>query len=307
MSRRILAPARLEALPATVAAPSTTTDNFLAINRLTNKAEAEVLAFLAERPLHTFVMAGHIRDNQIESAFNRGVFYACHNGEGQLEGVALLGHATLVEARSEAALAAFARLAQACPQAHLIMGEQEKVERFWRYYARVGQLPRHICRELLLEQQWPIEAREPVRELRLATLAELELIMPVQAEMAQAESGINPLEVDPEGFRLRYARRIEQGRVWVWVENSQLIFKADVISDTPQVIYLEGVYVNPQERGKGYGVRCMSQLGQTLLARTNSLCVLVNEQSQRARSFFERAGFKRRASYDTVFLERQGS
>jgi predicted GNAT family acetyltransferase len=279
----------------------------LSVQRLTNEHESEVLAFLAERALHTVVMAGHIRDNRIESYFNRGVFYACRNGEDKLEGVALLGHATLVEARTEAALAAFARLAQSCPQAHMIMGEQEKIERFWRYYARVGQVPRRVCRELLLEQQWPIEAREPVSGLRLATLADLEQVMPIQAEMASAESGINPLEVDAAGFRLRCARRIERERIWVWVEDGQLIFKTDVISETPQVIYLEGVYVNPQERGKGYGVRCMSQLGQTLLARTGSLCVLVNEQSERAQLFFERAGFKLRDYYDTVFLEQKSS
>lgn len=305
MSRRILAPARLEGMAATALAPTAAIENSLSLHRLTNEMEAEVIAFLAERSLHTVVMAGHIRDNRIESAFNRGQFYGCRNGAGQLEGVALLGHATLIDARSEAALAAFARLAQSCPQAHLIMGEQEKVERFWRYYARAGQIPRRVCRELLFEQQWPIEAREPVRELRLATLADLELVMPVQAEMAQAESGINPLEADPAGFRLRCARRIAQQRVWVWTANGQLIFKADIISETPQVIYLEGIYVNPQERGQGYGLRCLSQLGQALLARSQSLCVLVNEQSLRAQTFFERAGFKQRACYDTVFLERK--
>jgi predicted GNAT family acetyltransferase len=309
MSRRILTPVRLKEVVAAAAviAPGTIADSSLSVQRLTDEHESEVLDFLAARPLHTVIMAGHILDNRIESSFNRGVFYACRNGEGQLEGVALLGHATLVEARSEAALAAFARLAQSCPQAHMIMGEQEKVERFWRYYAQVNQMPRRVCRELLYEQQWPIEAREPVSGLRLATLADLEQVMLIQAEMASSESGINPLDVDAAGFRLRCARRIEQERVWVWVADGRLIFKADVISETPQVIYLEGVYVNPQERGKGFGVRCMSQLGQTLLARADSLCVLVNEQSQRAQAFFEHAGFKLRDCYDTVFLERAGT
>jgi predicted GNAT family acetyltransferase len=277
----------------------------LSIHPLTDRDEAEVLAFLAERPLHTVVMAGHIRDNGLESAFNRGVFHACRNGAGRLEGVALIGHATLVETRSEASLAAFARLAQGRPEAHLIMGEQEKIERFWRYYASVGQRPRRVCREMLLEQRWPVEAHAPVEGLRPATISDLEPVMRIQGEMAHAESGINPLEADPTGFRVRCARRIEQGRVWVWAEGERLIFKADVISDTPQVVYLEGVHVDPEERGKGYGTRCLSQLGQTLLARTGSLCVLVNERGLRARAFFERAGYKLRGCYDTVFLGRQ--
>jgi predicted GNAT family acetyltransferase len=297
-------PQRLEETDAAAASLlSIDTTDALSVHTLSNRYKQEVLAFLAERPLHTVVMAGHIRDNGLESALNRGTFHACRNGSGQLEGVALIGHATLVETRSEASLAAFARLASACPQAHLIMGEQEKIERFWRYYANVGQLPRRVCRELLLEQRWPVEARESVEGLRLATLSDLEPVMRIQAEMAQEESGINPTEVDPMGFRTRCARRIEQGRVWVWTMAGRLIFKADVISDTPQVIYLEGIHVHEDDRRKGYGARCMSQLGQTLLTRTGSLCLLVNERSLGARAFFERAGYRLRGCYDTVFLD----
>src|SRR5215213_1608908 len=281
-------------------------DGSLAVTPLADSHRDEVLAFLNQRPTHTFMMGGFIRDNGLESPLNRGTFYACRDRSGRLEGVALIGHATLVETRSEAALAAFARLAQGCPRAHLMMGEQEKIERFWRYYASVGQHPRRVCRELLMELRWPVEAREPVPNLRLATLAELDPVMRVQAEMAEDESGVNPLDADPSGFRMRCARRMEQGRIWVWTEGGNLIFKADVISDTPEVIYLEGVHVHERVRGLGYGSRCVSQLSRQLLTRTGSLCVLVNERSQGARVFFERAGYKLRDYYDTVFLERQG-
>ena len=82
-----------------------------------------------------------------------------------------------------------------------------------------------------------------------------------------------------------------------------MIFKADIISDTPEAIYLEGIYVDPRERNRGYGSRCMSQLSRILLQRTDSLCLMVNEQNQRARAFFERVGYKLRSHYDTVFLE----
>jgi len=59
---------------------------------------------LAERPLHTVCIAGFIRDNGLESPLNRGRFYACRNSEGLLEGVALIGHATLIEARTTRAM-----------------------------------------------------------------------------------------------------------------------------------------------------------------------------------------------------------
>lgn len=279
----------------------------LTIESLANGQEAEALAFLAARPLHTVMMAGFIRDNGLVNPLNRGSFHACRNMEGQLEGIALIGHATLIEARTEAALQRFADLARGCQRAHVIVGENERIENFWSYYADGGQAPRLLCRELLFEQSWPIEVREVVRDLRLATLADLELVMPVQAQMACAESGVNPLEVDPVGFRLRCARRIEQGRVWVLVENGRLIFKADIMFETPKVIYLEGVHVDAQERRKGYGLRCLSQLGQALLMRTGSICLLVNEHNREAQAFYHKAGYKMRSHYDTIFLQRKDS
>ena len=280
-------------------------DSLLSLHPLTPGQEAEVLSFLGNRPIHTVVMAGHIRDNGLESLLNRGIFYGARNAAGLLEGVALIGHATLIETRSEAALALFARLARTRPEAHLIMGEQDTIERFWKSYAGVAQEPRRVCRELLFEQRRPVKTADAVVDLRLATLADLEAVMVIQGQMAFTESGINPLELDLEGFRKRCARRIEQKRVWVWVEDGRLIFKVDVISATPEVFYLEGIHVHPEDRGRGFGARCMAQLSQILLTHTSSLSILVNEESLRARSFFERIGFQLHCCYDTIFLEQK--
>ncbi|HEX8709353.1 MAG TPA: GNAT family N-acetyltransferase, partial [Pyrinomonadaceae bacterium] len=172
-------------------------------------------------------------------------------------------------------------------------------------YQNGGQALRRMGRELLFEQRWPIEARESVRGLRLATLDELALVMPVQAEMAFAESGVNPLEKDPSGFRLRCARRIEQGRVWVLVKEGRLIFKADIMAETPAACYLEGIYVAPEYRGQGYGGRCLSQLSRTLLSRAGSVSLMLNELNKEAASFYQKAGFKLRGTYDTIFLQQE--
>jgi uncharacterized protein len=276
------------------------------LRQLTDEHEAEALGFLVARSVDALYMTGLINDNGMESPFNRGTFYGYCDGDGRLEGIALIGHATLVETRSEAAMAAFARLAQAYRRAHVMVGEQEKLGRFWKHYAASDHAaPRLLCRELLFEQRWPVAALEPVAGLRRATLDELLPVLAVQARLAEAESGVNPLEADPEGFRLRTARRIEQGRVWVWMKDGRLIFKADIMSETADVTYLEGVYVHADERGKGYGRRCMSQLGQELLGRTGSLCLLVNERNKDAQAFFFKAGYKLRNCYDTIFLQQQ--
>jgi predicted GNAT family acetyltransferase len=188
-------------------------------------------------------------------------------------------------------------------RAHLILGDQEKIENFWAHYEQGGQQPRRICRELFLELRWPVETVAGATGLRPATVDDLEELAVINAAMACEESGVNPLEVDPVGFRARLARRIEMGRVWVWTEEGRLIFKADIMAEVPGYIYLEAVYVNPGERRKGYGRRAMSELAQLLLARTATLCLLVNEQNKDAQAFFFNAGYKLRACYDTIFLQ----
>ncbi len=138
--------------------------------------------------------------------------------------------------------------------------------------------------------------------LRLATPAELDLVAPVHAQKAFEESGVNPPFVDPVGFYQRCARRIEQERVWVNVENNELIFKADIISDSPEMIYLEGVYINLKKRGQGLGPRCMKQLTNELLRRTKSVCLLVNQQNSAAHACYQKAGYQLRDVYDTLYL-----
>jgi len=116
----------------------------------------------------------------------------------------------------------------------------------------------------LFEQRSTEHLEEPVACLRRATTEEVDLVVPVHAAMTVEETGVNPLDVDPNGFRERCARRIQQGRVWFVFEDEHLLFKADVISDLPDVNYLEGIYVSPENRGLGFGTRCMKQLTNVL-------------------------------------------
>jgi len=275
------------------------------VKPLARNEESEVLQFLSQRALHTVSMMSLIQDNGLIHPLNRGTFYGCRDTNGRLEGVALVGHATLMETVSDRALALLAAVAQQCPNTHMIMGEKERVADFWSHYASAGRRQRLACREWLFELSWPTAPLGPVSGLRPATADELELVMPIQAELAFAESGVNPMEVDPKGFRARCLRRIEQKRTWVVVEDDRLVFKADVISETSAVIYLEGIWVSDERRNSSNGVRFMNELMHKLLAETKSICLLVNESNKRAQSFYRKCGFRFRATYETIFLPRK--
>ena len=141
----------------------------VAVEPLSARHEAEVIEFLSQRPIHTVAMQSMIRDNGLVNSLNRGKFFGCRDRNGQLEGVALVGHATLMETVSDRALQALAQVARDCSYTHMIMGEQERVKDFWKNYAELGQTPRLACREWLLELQKPERSAKGISGLRLAT------------------------------------------------------------------------------------------------------------------------------------------
>lgn len=268
---------------------------------LENSDQAEVLAYLERRPLYTAYLAGMIRDNGIESPLNRGTFHGYRNQLDELEGVALIGHATLMETSSDQAIQAFAQTAQHCQRVHLIMFEENRINKFWGGYVVPGQDMHHASRQLLFELRWPTEVSR-VSNLRSARVQDLPLVIPVHAEMARDESGVDPREQDAAGFFQRYVRRVEQGRTLVLIEDGKLLFKAEVVAETPETICLEGVWVNPEVRRQGYGRRCLSQLARMLLLRTKSICLFVNDENEDARRFYQQSGYHLRAVYDTIYL-----
>ena len=268
----------------------------------TADSEEKILSTLSAPTLTNVIMAGFIRDNGLAGPHNRGRFYVCRNDRNECEGVALIGHTILFEAFSEGAIEGFAAIARREPSAHLLMGEHNEVQRFWTYYADQGQVPRHIVPVRFLRREGRFEEQRAVPGLRLAALDDLDPVVRAQAAMAFETSGVDPLQKDPVGFRHRYLRRIEKNRVWVLIENGRLIFKLDVIADTPDATYIEGVYVSPEQRGKGVGRSCLAAVGQKLLERSKAIYLFVENENTQTTAFYVKLGFDSVAPYDLLYF-----
>jgi GNAT superfamily N-acetyltransferase len=274
----------------------------LNVSPLANSHGVEVLSFLSERPVDNVIMSGFIRDNGVVSERNRGSFYGCRNGAGALEGVALIGEGMCFDARSEAVTETFARLTRQSPESRLLMGESAQVRRFWRYYAPDGAQPRRLRDVLLLEQRSPFAGCEEIPDLRPAKPAELEDVAALHAEMIGEETGNDPMRADREGFLRRCLLRIEQGRTWAWFDGGRIIYKADIIAQTPEAAYIEGLCVRPQERHKGYGRRCLTQMGRQLLAQSSAICLFVDEANRRGQDFYHSVGYTCASRYHILYF-----
>lgn len=270
---------------------------------LTRDDAEDVLQFLPTKPPHCAYLIGLIHEHGLVSRLNRGTLYGSKNFLGELRGVALVGHATIIEPTNKESLKDLAEAANNCNSKHLIMCEERWAEQFWKYHGTRDRSNASERRELLLELRWPlVQSNKNRLQLRLATSNDLELLIPVHARLARHQSGVDPRDVDKEGFVERYEQRIKNGRTWILTENDQLVFKADVITQTHETCYLEGVWVNPDVRSMGYGRACMAELARMLLWRSGSISVLVNDDDAEAQSFYKSCGFQVRGSYRTVFL-----
>lgn len=271
--------------------------------RLTDSDTDDVLAFLNRRPVHTVVMTSMIIDNGIESRLNRGEFYGYCGVNGEIEGIALIGHSTLVEARSDAALRALAHQARrSSTPIHLIMSADDDAAAFFHYYGKGTLLPRLSCTERLFQIGFPFPVQDCEWDVRNARPEEVEQIARAHAEVAFLESGIDPMARDREGFIQRVLRRIEQGRTFVVFEDGKLVFKADIIAEAADVIYLEGVYVGREFRGMGVGSSCLAKLCLDLLGRASNVCLLSNVDFTHAHRTFQKAGMESAGSCTTIFL-----
>ena len=138
--------------------------------------------------------------------------------------------------------------------------------------------------------------------IRPARQEELMEIAEAQAAIAFMESGVDPMERDREGFLKRVSRRIDQGRIFVVYEGGKLVFKADIIAETSEVIYLEGIYVAPEFRGQGVGSSCLAKLTLDLLKRVQNVCLLSNISFVDAHMSYLKAGYRNTDSCVTLFV-----
>jgi RimJ/RimL family protein N-acetyltransferase len=186
-------------------------------------------------------------------------------------------------------------------QARMIIGEEHAVDELWADAAarmprprddRPGQ-PVYVIDE-------PPEPGET--GLRRATPADLELLVPACAAAHREEIGIDPLHRDAEGFRWRTRAQIDEGRSWLWLEDGQILFKAEASAWTPSAVQLQQVWVDPELRNRGYAQRGMRDLCGLLLARVPTVCLFVRPENAPAIRVYEAIGMRRTISYRSLIF-----
>lgn len=259
-------------------------------SRVIEPTTEQILRFCAAAPIERVFLEDVARRRQ-------GRFAALAGRDGELTALCHLG-SNLVP--SGVGCAAFAGLA-AKSGARMLIGEAGAVTDLWEAARRKLPDPR-LDRPGQPVYAISVAPRAGETELRPATLADLDLLVPACAAAHLEEIAIDPLRRDPSGFRWRTRSQIEEGRSWLWVEDDVIRFKAEVSAWTSEAVQLQQVWTDPPARGQGYAGRALRDLIRLLLQTTPTVCLFVRAENAVAIGLYESVGMKHVLDYRSVLL-----
>lgn len=183
----------------------------------------------------------------------------------------------------------------------MIVGEERAVGELWGAIRRTLPVP---LEDRPGQPVFELEAPPPPAGtgLRAATLDDLDLLVPACAAAYLEEVGIDACARDPDLFRWRTRSQIELGRSWLWVEAGRIRFKAEASAWTPLAIQLQQVWVDPEDRGRGYAKRALADLCAVLLSRVPAVCLFARSENAPALALYASIGMRRTLSYRSLIF-----
>ena len=190
-------------------------------------------------------------------------------------------------------------------QFKVIIGLRESLENAIESLSALSIKPR-LSRPQLLLVLYP-ERFRPVTSsgLRRASLQNLETLLAATMDMYSQEIRAEPAAADIPAFRRTLQHQILQGNVYCSpnATSNQIEFKANVTARSRYGTQIEGVYVPPHLRRRGFATRGMSQLCLKLLEEAPPVSLFVNRDNSPARSLYEqKLGFQPTHDFTTAFF-----
>lgn len=211
--------------------------------------------------------------------------------------IPLRGRPSDLHAFADAAMTASRRCSSLVGRAELVMPMWQRLEPAWG--------PARDVREdqpLMSLTTMPTCAIDPgVRQVKSD---ELDTYLVAAIDMFIGEVGVDPRLGDGgRGYRRRVASLIAAGRAWARFENGQVVFKAEVGSQSPTVSQIQGVWVHPEWRGKGLGTAGTATLAAVIVGTGRIASLYVNGFNTVARATYDRIGFVEVGTFATVLLD----
>jgi predicted GNAT family acetyltransferase len=214
--------------------------------------------------------------------------------------------ANLIPMRGEAAdLYAFAdKAVSSARRCSSLVGRAELVLPMWRRLEHAWGPARDVRdrQPLMALASVPHCPQDPA--VRPVRMEDLDAYLVAAVDMFIGEVGIDPRIGDGgRGYRRRVAGLIAAGRAWARFERGQVVFKAEVGSQSPAVGQIQGVWVHPDWRGHGLGTSGTATLAAAVVRSGRIASLYVNDFNTVARATYDRIGFAEVGTFATVLLD----
>jgi predicted GNAT family acetyltransferase len=269
--------------------------------------ESAVHRLLATDPVAGCVLAGRIESTGIAPASLGAPLWGFGAGR-TLEAVCLAGANLIpfaVPGAERAAAVAFAELAlRNGRRCSTIVGPAAAVAPLWDLLSPSwGPARDHRPKQPLMAIDGP-PAVVPDARVRPVRPAELEVLLPAAVAMFTEEVGVSPLRVDGgAGYRARVAELVRAGQSLAWIQDGEVLFKAEIGAVSRAACQVQGVWVAPAHRGRGIGTAgtaAVVEYARAALAPVVSL--YVNDFNASARAAYRRVGFREVGEYASVLF-----
>ncbi|BBZ23613.1 GNAT family N-acetyltransferase [Mycolicibacter hiberniae] len=263
---------------------------------------AAVWQVLAEDPVGSCMVAARVADHGVDPRLIGGELWT-RGGVG--ESLCYAG-ANLIPLRGTPAdLTAFAdKAASAIRRCSSLVGRAELVLPMWQRLAESWGPARDVreSQPLMALQSMPACPMDP--EVRQVRPEELDAYLVAAVDMFIGEVGVDPRAGDGgRAYRRRVANLIAAGRAWARFDHGEVVFKAEVGSQSPTVAQIQGVWVHPDRRGCGLGTGGTAMLAGVIVGTGRIASLYVNDFNEVARSTYERVGFAQVGTFATVLLD----
>lgn len=147
---------------------------------------------------------------------------------------------------------------------------------------------------------------DPDPDVRRSSPADVPDLLPACVRMFEEEVGYSPMTYSGRAYQERVSMLVAERRSFLSrtaEPDGRIVFKAEIGALTRDVAQIQGVWVDPLDRGTGRAAPGMAAVVQATLADSARLVSLyVNSFNERALATYRRVGFEQVGTYSTVLF-----
>jgi predicted GNAT family acetyltransferase len=140
----------------------------------------------------------------------------------------------------------------------------------------------------------------PDPRVRRVTLDQWDAYTDAAVKMYTEEIGVSPIQGNPAGYRFYVRQLITSGRAFGIFDGDRVIFKADLGSVSGSVSQVQGVWLEPELRGRGLAAPAMAAVVQLARTVVPTVSLYVNDYNRPARATYARVGFQQVGEFATI-------